>query len=505
MKWVRHLLVACVSSWWFIATVAGQRVKGFSSTPPKYSVEEVDRLLVELDSVLNLHHPAAFDSITGPGLRQVMQLLRGNVRQRRDSLTLDETVDLVRRVRYYLGDGHFTFYYWPEAWSSKKYKKYDFELYASLDSTDRVVLVHQVMCADSTIAPPGAEILTLDGHKVDSLVPKITLIHGLDDHNYSAPNRVYNLVQLPILYQAIHGWRDSLAITYRSGDEVKACPLRNDYKDEVRAGSDPRKPKGRKKRLKYNMHLDSTSLPYAKVLHLRSFDYPDVGYSRAIKELSKLMQRVRELNTRALIIDLRENTGGLEGIAIDVFRYFAEEEFFLFDDARAFSKSAMGNTVMQRIAVRMLGGAPTEVDGVYYSKYVKYPIPPHEQNHFYGEVVVLIGEQTFSSGAILAYLFQHYNIGILIGQGSGASVQRVFAGTAEEVDLGPEGEFHFSVPVWKMDIIGDAKGVLKPDIPVARDNTQSKTREDHVKKLAEQLLSQQPPVPATPPDSLQPE
>ena len=159
----------------------------------------------------------------------------------------------------------------------------------------------------------------------------------------------------------------------------------------------------------------------------------------------------------------------------------------MLDSMTATTKRAVGKNVIGRTGNRVFGGTRGR-NGDYRRRWAGKPVKPKRRHRFDGDVVVLTNELTFSGGSTLAHYVKHYGRGELVGQVPGGSAERMYAGDLFEIKIGPEDEFRVNMPLWYMDMVGDAKGNVQPDVVVERTRERVLSEEDDTLAAALELL-----------------
>ena len=193
-----------------------------------------------------------------------------------------------------------------------------------------------------------------------------------------------------------------------------------------------------------------TRTPAAAPLELKTafFNYrtmePGIGYmdfynmwdgfssGRRFKNaLDAMFRRVASDHPRVLIIDIRNNGGGDDGIAGELFRHFAEKPFRLMGATqvkRSAELRAAGKSMI-RVPFRWLPLQYFFPDGrQYYRGDIRSLAPSVEEAvqkqeraepFFAGPVCVLTGRFTFSAAAQMADAVKTYGLAVIVGENTG--------------------------------------------------------------------------------------
>ena len=192
--------------------------------------------------------------------------------------------------------------------------------------------------------------------------------------------------------------------------------------------------------------------PVAKPVEVRTpfFNYrvmrPGVGYmdfftligddllsteSSFKKSVDSMFRQVAVDKPRVLIIDVRENGGGEDTIAAELYRHFTEKPFRLLSSARVKRSREVRDAAKQimRIPFRWMGLPLLIADGRSYflgeegslSRPQQRPIfkRPRAEPFFDGPVCVLTGPHTYSAGVEFADAAKAFGLATIVGEETG--------------------------------------------------------------------------------------
>ncbi len=169
-----------------------------------------------------------------------------------------------------------------------------------------------------------------------------------------------------------------------------------------------------------------------------------------------------------LIIDVRQNAGGVGGMGEALTDYFSPIPFRLFGGAKIKVSRPVKQEFGKGKYIEFFGEDAWKAPN---GSLVTQDAPPQEPQpnplRFQGHVYVLIGEGTFSNGMAFASGVKDYHLGTLIGEetgglGSGFGEIFTFNLPATHTEVGVSTK-HIFRPSW----IDDGRGIL-PDIPVSQ-------------------------------------
>lgn len=202
---------------------------------------------------------------------------------------------------------------------------------------------------------------------------------------------------------------------------------------------------------RFDMVSDKTGL-----LTIRQFSISDKKLFYAFAE--QAFQKLRDAKATALIIDVRDNTGGGDEMwKQGVLRYIADKPF------------RNGSSYVKKVIAGRASGSEKVGDVVHgtVDSWVQ-PEPDHPL-HFSGATYVLVGRLTYSSAVLFSNVVQDFGFGKLVGAG-GYARTRQSGGTQFEHIL-PNTGLEIVVPRFVLDRpSGQGRpALLSPDIVLADD------------------------------------
>lgn len=201
-----------------------------------------------------------------------------------------------------------------------------------------------------------------------------------------------------------------------------------------------------------NTQTQTPSTPVAKPVEVKTpfFNYrmmrPGVGYmdffsligddflsteSSFKKSVDSMFRQVAVDKPRVLIIDVRENGGGEDTIAVELYRHFTEKPFRLLSSARVKRSREVRDAAKQilRIPFRWMGLPLLIADGRSYflgdegslSRPQTRPIlkRPRAEPFFDGPVCVLTGPHTGSAAVEFADAAKAFGLATIVGEATG--------------------------------------------------------------------------------------
>ena len=459
---MRPLALATILVW---AHAAGAQVR-------TYSAGQADTILAEVHDALLAYHPFAFRGDGAARLDSAHAALRASL----PDLAVGDGVPRGRLIAHaagfnrVIGDGHLQFRPVLDTGYLRRRPGFRYDLHARRVAGGSFVVLDTLALTDATVVPRGARWLSLEGRAAPELVEELGAFFGIDDHGNVAARELYPAYAPAAFYQRLYGLRDSLAVAFAVAEDTLAgyvAPVEEPGGEGSRGGPFGRG-RRRRARLAEYLYLDTTATEGVYRLVVRSFSTGAFGKANPYRRVRRLFRRLDSLGARGLLIDVRNNTGGSAGLVDYVFGHVAERPYAMVDEVTGHSARALGRTWYSRVGNRLFGGVRADGNGGYYVKRAGKTTKPERRRRFGGPVVVLTNEITFSGGSALAHYVQHYGRGAVVGQVPGGSAERMYARELFAVYVGPDDELEIHMPLWYMDMVGEARGNVRPDVVVPR-------------------------------------
>lgn len=262
----------------------------------------------------------------------------------------------------------------------------------------------------------GAQLLTVNGVSVDSLIARLLLCLPADGYNQTFKQDLLNHGLFREGYALYIGQPNSFAVTARdtAGKLVQfAVPAKSQQEINQLAVA-RRKPRPRK-----DIDLTFQPHPQTAILTINTFEISTGRFNDTIKTVFRTLQQTR---TKHLIIDLRNNGGGNNQNVTELFAYIADKPF------RHLKKTEMLthrfthlNHVENAIDFRKLRGILT-TEGTYSMNYLyagTVPKKPASEFPFRGKVVVLTSGGTISAASEFVALAHAHKRALVVGEETG--------------------------------------------------------------------------------------
>ncbi|MCB1023827.1 MAG: hypothetical protein KDB79_05535 [Acidobacteria bacterium] len=229
-----------------------------------------------------------------------------------------------------------------------------------------------------------------------------------------------------------------------------------------------------------------------------SFDYKNF--------LANSFRAMRAANTKNLIIDIRENGGGDDGVYRELFRYLSKKDLPCKFPVRSYIKTPKADpeilkyaeTYEKEILQMLTAGVPETLYKPAGNGLFEYlgdraecePLKPKE-NNFRGKTYLLVNSANASAAFTFARYAQEYELAALVGQETGGNKKGFTGGSYLFVYL-PNSRFEFDLPLIAGFSIAPQKdeGVF-PDVYVKRKAEDIGNDFDRELNTAETLIGQQ--------------
>jgi C-terminal processing protease CtpA/Prc len=196
-----------------------------------------------------------------------------------------------------------------------------------------------------------------------------------------------------------------------------------------------------------------------------------VGFRSLRKFIDQAFQEIHDQDSKALIIDVRDNDGGAHDVAEQVFSYLADKPFLYYRDlvlnslTFSFLPYAKPSTPIPADAVAKWP------DGKFHHvTQANWGMQQPRQPHFGGKIYVLMNGGSFSSTCEFLSATRSYTKAIFIGEESGGSYSGNTSGMKYDITL-PNSKLILRVPTvgYYMAAVKDHldldRGIL-PDYPI---------------------------------------
>lgn len=206
----------------------------------------------------------------------------------------------------------------------------------------------------------------------------------------------------------------------------------------------------------------------------------------------KTFRTLNRMNIKHLVVDVRNNGGGLIGNAISLSRFMADKKFKIADTVAAAKKfSGFNRYIKFRFwyGLSMIPATRRHKDGRYhFGWWERHYYKPRSSNHFDGQVYCITGGYSFSATTLFLNAVRGQKNVTLVGEETGGGEYGNSAVFLPEIKL-PYSKFRVRLPVFRLvvdkDLPKTGRGI-KPDVLVLptlesikklQDNKMDKVRE----------------------------
>ncbi|GAT61649.1 peptidase family S41 [Paludibacter jiangxiensis] len=364
---------------------------------------------------------------------------------------------------------------------------------------DHRLYLLKTTASDSTLKP-GSEILSLDSITPQQLFAKYAPTFASDGFNTTFHDRLFNKKFASYFYYET-GVRDSVLCKVSNGGVVRSVwlkPPERQKKKQEKPLSSPSDAEKQKKRVfehqKKVQGYDALTGEFSKNLRFMGQDssvavltVKDFVKGKYKRFYADNFRKIDSVQTRALVLDLRDNTGGDLSDIQCLYSYLAENNFRFVKPAVVTSKTSLWHddyfnaSSPSQFALRVLGTpgwlvyntfttliTHKKADGRYYFYYPPIWQKHPKANRFKGKVYVLINGCSFSASSIISANLKGSGRAIFVGEETGGAYNGCVAGQMPSFTL-PGSKLKMSFGL--LEVVTpyvfnpDGRGVM-PDVPV---------------------------------------
>lgn len=338
----------------------------------------------------------------------------------------------------------------------------------------RLMMLYNDTPGDSTIRP-GMEVLTINGHKAADMIR--TILPGIPGDGFIETGKIKRLERsFAHYYWLFIDQSTEFAITARdatgktvntklpgilSADREKN---RNNNAVNTAIQTGISRISGMDDNISFRFLKDAD----IACLRIRSF-----GGENFVTTIDSLFKTLHDKKTRALMVDLRGNGGGVDEYGMRLVSQFTNKPFRYFDRIHLTSilpsfttwKAGTAEELRSGVIADPKGGylaLPKLHDGVAEQSPANYP--------FSGKVFVLLDGGTFSTAADVTALLRHLTNATFIGEESGGAAEGNTSGLNSQVKL-PHLKLGLKIHMYEywnaVSPVRKGRGTL-PDYPIAR-------------------------------------
>lgn len=314
--------------------------------------------------------------------------------------------------------------------------------------------------SDDKSIPLGEKITHVNNHSVKDLYQKYSKTEYSDGYNTTfVQNRIRK--NFSHYFTLEYGIQDTLKLQFEIKDSVfiKKVFRKSTKKDKnikITKSDSVQKPKTSKterKKIKLkqrNFGYDFTKKNYAIELSFPTQDSTVAvlkirNFTKGVpkKAYREVFESIANYEVKDLILDVRNNGGGYAKDARELFAYFYKDEIPFTQKAKVTSKTSIAFSYPQMLpwAGKIIGfpfwlsasvgdlvRTQKQIDGEYYYKIFSSKPYKIEDNHYEGNLYVLINGGSFSATSLLISMLDQYTDAIFVGEESGGNYTGTVAG-----------------------------------------------------------------------------
>lgn len=304
----------------------------------------------------------------------------------------------------------------------------------------------------------GTEVLSVNGIKPLDLVQEYNQYYSSDGFNITLKNQIA-AQRFVSSFTTEYGIRDSLNYIFKSKDSVKSVTIKRFKQDSIEkktkkiAKKTTIVNKAKQQQLKKKKRIngfEKTTNTFIRELRFLSKDSSiAILKIRAFKKgnfrkfYKESFAEIKKQNTKTLIIDLRNNSGGQLNEIVDLYSYLADSTFVflkksevvsrasLFEGAY-FNKGSVATKVVKAVFAPLVYGylllkVHKDKDGTNYFATETKP-QQIQKNAFHRKLYVLINGASFSASSIISSNLKGSKRATFVGEETGGDYNGTVAG-----------------------------------------------------------------------------
>lgn len=309
---------------------------------------------------------------------------------------------------------------------------------------DRFIITSNDTPAD-TMLHPGMEIIRINGRTPSELMA--TLVPKASHDGFIELARRARVARgLPTYYWLFANQTDQFTIEARDDQgRQRRVTLPGITPSERRASANPVNAQMRAGLARLDRPSGRITLDMANAIP--RLNVPAFAGARFAAELDSVFSLIRESKTDRLILDLRENGGGVDSYGALLVGHFMDRAFRYFDHIRMATIAPSFAPWPERTVAQFRAGTVQQSDGSFLVTAAIHP-GVGEQNPssapYRGRLVVLIDDETFSTAADVAAQLRSSGRAVFVGTETGGGYEGNTSGPTVPLTL-PNSKLRFGV------------------------------------------------------------
>ena len=301
---------------------------------------------------------------------------------------------------------------------------------------------------------PGTEVLAMNNKQPVNFIKEYTNYFASDGFNKTfKKNRIAK--SLKMFYTFENGLQDSIVYHLKWNDVSKLVVIKRDTMataKKVVATAMTKEMKKAESKKKVVLGFDNDSKTYTRNLRFMEKDsaiavitikgFKNGDYNTFYKESFK---KIKDYQSKTLIIDLRNNSGGRMSEIANLYSYLADTSFVFSDKYEVVSKTSLfkadyfktggvGMKVFKTIISPIYYGftffkVHKSKDGKYYYSSSQSKLRKVKDDAFNGKVYVLINGGSFSASSVISSNLKGSKRAYFVGEETGGAYNGTVAGT----------------------------------------------------------------------------
>ncbi|MCW9029827.1 MAG: S41 family peptidase [Kangiella sp.] len=320
----------------------------------------------------------------------LVEELKANIKT---PMTRKEFFRYIGRLSHVFQDGH-SFLIWPYQELNYLQKSGEKPFPFSIDLTKNGVFVPVQYASENQKLYAGSQIISINGLEISKIFSEAQHYVGGETQGL---REAFVAERFSQMLWAVYGFigQFEVEVSYQGQRQTLHIDSNQSWQP---ADAEPQ----------HNSH----NLAYKRLISdvgYLNVDSFDVEPSEFATKLDNTFSRIQAEQVKALIIDIRNNTGGNTDTATELARYIADKPFRLV--SKVTEKLNQDN--------RGLFGYKGQPGDMVTKDWNEYVEPIDTDQHFDGKVVVLIGPVSYSAAIVFATTVQDSQFGLLAGQPTG--------------------------------------------------------------------------------------